>query len=102
MIIMLWSSQTRFLIKLCFSKCQGQITRAQEQEEIYALKRDLVVLRRRDEATTAALLEANRRIEELTMFKVFNLCGFSFIKVTLSFEQVDQFMSVVLGTVGLP
>lgn len=48
---------------------QGQITRAQEQEEIYALKRDLVVLRRRDEATTGALLEANRRIEELTMFK---------------------------------
>ncbi|XP_020626776.1 EVI5-like protein [Orbicella faveolata] len=48
---------------------QGQITRAEEQEEIYALKRDLVVFRRRDEATTVALLEANRRIEELTMFK---------------------------------
>lgn len=48
---------------------QGQITRAQEQEEIYGLKRDLVVLRRRDEATTRALLEANRRIEELKMFK---------------------------------
>jgi len=48
---------------------QGQITRAQEQEEIYGLKRDLVVLRRRDDATTRALLEANRRIEELKMFK---------------------------------
>lgn len=48
---------------------QGQITRAQEQEEIYALKRDLVVLRRHDNATAAALLEANRRIEELSMFK---------------------------------
>ncbi|XP_068694780.1 EVI5-like protein isoform X1 [Montipora foliosa] len=48
---------------------QGQITRAQEQEEIYSLKRDLVVLRRNYEATTAALLEANRRIEELVMFK---------------------------------
>ncbi|XP_022788464.1 EVI5-like protein isoform X2 [Stylophora pistillata] len=48
---------------------QGQITRAQEQEEIYALKRDLVLLKKHDEATTAALLEANRRIEELSMFK---------------------------------
>lgn len=48
---------------------QGQITRAQEQEEIYALKRDLVVIKRHHEATTAALLEANRRIEELMMFK---------------------------------
>lgn len=48
---------------------QGQITRAQEQEEIYALKRDLVITRKHDRATTAALLEANRRIEELMMFK---------------------------------
>ncbi|KAL9988010.1 hypothetical protein ACROYT_G002403 [Oculina patagonica] len=48
---------------------QGQITRAEEQEKIYALKRDLVVTKRHDEATTAALLEANRRIEELMMFK---------------------------------
>lgn len=48
---------------------QGQITRAEEQEEIYALRRDLVVLRRKYDATTAALLEANRRIEELVMFK---------------------------------
>lgn len=48
---------------------QGQITRAEEQEEIYALRRDLVVLRRKYDAATAALLEANRRIEELVMFK---------------------------------
>lgn len=75
-LVMLQSSHSGFLIKHLFFKCQGQITRAQEQEEIYGLKRDLVVLRRRDDATTRALLEANRRIEELKMFKVFNLCDF--------------------------
>lgn len=48
---------------------QGQITRAEEQEQIYTLRRDLVLIRKHDEATTLALLEANRRIEELVMFK---------------------------------
>ena len=36
-----------------------------------------MVIRRHDEATTAALLEANRRIEELMMFKVLRLVVFS-------------------------
>ncbi|XP_028518701.1 EVI5-like protein [Exaiptasia diaphana] len=48
---------------------QGQVTRAQEQEEIYALKNTLAVTKRHDKDTTLALAEANKRIEELTMFK---------------------------------
>ncbi|XP_031562131.1 ecotropic viral integration site 5 protein homolog isoform X2 [Actinia tenebrosa] len=48
---------------------QGQVTRAQEQEEIYALRNALAVTKRHDKDTSAALTEANLRIEELTMFK---------------------------------
>lgn len=46
-----------------------------------------------------ALLEANRRIEELTMFKV--LIYVVFIKLTVRLEHVDWFISVVLGAVSL-
>ncbi|XP_032230269.1 EVI5-like protein isoform X2 [Nematostella vectensis] len=48
---------------------QGQVTRAQEQEELYALKRELAITKRHDKDITAALREANKRIEELNMFK---------------------------------
>ncbi|KAK3734172.1 hypothetical protein QZH41_017439, partial [Actinostola sp. cb2023] len=47
---------------------QGQVTRAQEQEEIYALKNTLAVTKRHDKDATLALTEANKRIEELSMF----------------------------------
>ena len=52
------------LLKLLFD-CQGQVSRAEQAEEMFILKRELVALRRHDSEVSEKLKESTRRVSYL-------------------------------------
>lgn len=64
---------------------QGQVTRAQEAEDSYALRRELASMKQKELLTEQELERAYRKIEELTEVRTINC--FTFLFTSLSFHK---------------